>query len=167
VAYQYNIAKDKPLPSEYLGLKDARSQFSLRYFLRHKKIVRDYCVQDCIVTKELAENWISSCYLAEKVLLANGIATPFFNDLPYNVQELAWRAFYGGRFELIQRRAIGECYLYALTTLSDITSGRWVTGSLKIHPSAAVGFFCIRAHVDDCVKIVMPNVVTTMKIPPR
>jgi hypothetical protein len=53
--------------------------------------------------KFLPRNWISSCYLAEKVLLANGIAIPFFNDLPYNVQELAWRAFYGGRFELIHR----------------------------------------------------------------
>jgi hypothetical protein len=98
--------------------------------------------------KFLPRNWISSGYLAEKVLLANGIAIPFFNDLPYNLQELAWMSFYGGRFELIQRGFIGECYLYninsaypyALTTLPDITNRRWITDSQKINPEAAIGF---------------------------
>jgi hypothetical protein len=71
MAYQDNIARNKPLPPEYLGLKDARSQFSLRHFLRHKKVVRDYCVQDCIMTKELAENWIDTLYKQFKFLPRN------------------------------------------------------------------------------------------------
>ncbi|MGH9923598.1 MAG: DNA polymerase, partial [Nitrososphaerales archaeon] len=99
-------------------------------------------------------------YLAEKLLIYNNIEIPFFNDIDYAIQELAWQAFYGGRFELVQRGFIGECYLYdinsaypyALTTLPDITNGRW-TNSTKINPKAALGFFRIIAIIDDSVKI--------------
>jgi len=149
--------------------------FTKYYYSRHKKQVRKYCRQDCICAKELAEwwigtfygvfgfypdNWISSGYLAEKVLINYGIDVPFFNEISYSVQELARSSFYGGRFELIQRGYIGKCYLYdinsayphALTTLPDITKGRWVTIK-KINPKAKIGFFYILANVDDSVKI--------------
>jgi hypothetical protein len=172
-AYEKNIGK--PLDPQYLAVKEERKNFSLRYFERNKKAIREYCINDCILTKELAENfvqtflkqfgfvprrWTSSGYLAEKVLINNGISIPYFHDLPYEVQELAWKSFYGGRFELIQRGYIGECWLYdinsayphALTLLPDLTMGRWVSLD-KIHQQAAVGFFHIQVHVDNCVKI--------------
>ncbi|NDF35990.1 MAG: hypothetical protein EB154_09145 [Nitrosopumilaceae archaeon] len=133
------------------------------------------CIKDCILTKELAEhwlntfygafgfyprNWISSGYLAEKVLINNDIPIPFFKDTPYEIQRLAWASFYGGRFELIQRGFIGECYLYdinsaypyALTHCPNITNGKWFSGK-KINPKATVGFFHIRAKIDYVVKI--------------
>lgn len=165
----------KPLDSVYLATKEQRRDFTLRYFMRHKKQIRKYCIQDCILTKELTDNWldtfyrvfefyprnwISSGYLAEKVLIYNGIEIPFFHDIPYEVQELAWGAFYGGRFELIQRGFIGECYLYdinsaypyALTTMPDLTQGRWISSN-RINPKAALGFFHIRADIDNSVKV--------------
>ena len=174
VAYTENIKK--PLPPEYAETKEKRAQFTLPYFLHNKKRLRQYCIDDCVLTKELAENWldtfykqfgfyvrnwISSGYLAEKVLIANGIKLPYFNDVPHGVQELAWQSFYGGRFELIKRGHIGRCYLYdinsaypyALAAMPDITEGRWITDSQTIEPQAALGFFHIRAHVDDSVKI--------------
>ena len=172
-AYEENIRK--PLDKGYLAMKEERKGFTVRYYERNKKLVRDYCITDCTLTKELAENfistfhrqfgfvprrWTSAGYLAEKVLINNGISIPFFHDLPYETQELAWKSFYGGRFELIKRGYIGACWLYdinsaypyALSTLPDLTMGKWVSGS-KIHSAAAVGFFDIRAHVDNCVKI--------------
>jgi hypothetical protein len=172
-AYCENIKKQ--LENDYLELKRKRKSFTLSYFLRHKKQLRRYCIYDCKLTKELAVNWvnlfqevfgfrvkkwISAGYLAEKVLINNGIEIPFFNDLPYEIQELAWKSFYGGRFELIQRGFIGECYLYdinsaypfALTKLPDILNGNWIS-SKKIDPNAALGFFHIRAIIDDSVKI--------------
>lgn len=172
-AYSKYIGKS--LSHEYLAMKEERKKFTLRYFLRHKKQVRNYCEDDCIVTKELADNWIdtfykvfkfypnnwiSSGYLAEKVLICNGISVPYFNDIPYEVQELAWQGFYGGRFELIQRGYIGECYLYdinsaypcALTVLPDLNNGRWIS-STKINPKAGLGFFRITAIIDDSVKV--------------
>ncbi|MDE1727480.1 MAG: DNA polymerase, partial [Thaumarchaeota archaeon] len=79
-AYSENIRK--PLDPQYLSMKEKRDIFSLHYYSRHKNQVREYCISDCILTKELAENWIkifhanfefypanwiSSGYLAEKV----------------------------------------------------------------------------------------------------
>lgn len=165
----------KPLHQEYLKTKESRKSFSLRHYSRHKKQIRSYCITDCILTKELAENWldtfckafafypanwISSGYLAEKVLVYNKIPIPFFIDIPYEIQKLAWETFYGGRFELIQRGFIGYCclydinsaYPYALTHLPDITNGKWFN-SRKINPNSALGFFHISAQIDYSVKI--------------
>lgn len=172
-AYSENVKKS--LDPDYLAMKEKRKSFSLYYYLRHKRQVRKYCRIDCILTKELAENWIqifhkvfgfyvdnwiSSGYLAEKVLIKNGINIPLFNEIPYEVQELARHSFYGGRFELVVRGYIGECYLYdinsaypfALTTLQDITNGKWIR-SKRIHPKAKLGFFFILADVAPTVKI--------------
>lgn len=172
-AYSEHIKK--PLDQDYLKTKSKRKDFSILHYLRHKKQIRKYCITDCILTKELAEhwldtffeayefysaNWISSGYLAEKVLIRNKIPIPLFNDTLYDIQKLAWESFYGGRFELIQRGFIGECYLYdinsaypyALTFLPDITNGKWIE-SKKINPKSALGFFHIHAQVDYSVKI--------------
>lgn len=172
-AYSKNIGKT--LDSEYLQMKEKREDFSLSYYLRHKKQMRKYCIADCILTKELAEkwlytfhevfsfyprNWVSSGYLAEKVLINYGIYVPRFNETDYAVQELARNCFYGGRFELIRKGFIGKCYLYdinsaypfALTTIPDILDGKWISGT-KIHSKAKLGFFHILADIDFSVKI--------------
>lgn len=172
-AFQEN--SDEKLSEEYLKTKELRETFTLSHYLRHKKRIREYCKMDCILTKRLAEkwirtfsdacdfyprNWVSSGYLAEKVLINNGIFVPKFNEIPYSVQELAWSSFYGGRFELIKRGFMGYCclydinsaYPYALTHLPDLTNGKWITSN-TIHPKAKVGFFHIIADIDDTVKI--------------
>ena len=163
------------LDQEYLELKKKRKIFSKFYYSRHKREIRAYCIEDCRLTKDLSEhwiatfeavfgfypnNWISAGYLAEKVLINNDIPIPLFNELPYPLQELARNSFYGGRFELVKRGYIGECYLYdlnsaypyALTKLPDITNGRWFE-SEKIHHKATLGFFFIEADISDKVKI--------------
>lgn len=172
-AYSENF-KEKP-PSEYLRTKKLRKQFNLSYYKRHKRQIRDYCKTDCVLTKRLAEkwvdtfhsafgfyprNWVSSGYLAEKVLINNSILVPRFNEIPYMVQELARFSFYGGRFELIKRGFIGYCCLYdinsaypfALAQLPDLTNGDWYAGD-EIHQKATVGFFRIIADIDDSVKV--------------
>jgi len=172
-AYKTNIKKD--LDSEYLQTKEKRDKFTKHYYSRHKKLIRKYCTMDCKLTCELAEhwintfyqvfsfycaNWISSGYLAEKVLINNGVYIPLFNEVPFEAQELARNSFYGGRFELITRGFIGKCHIYdinsaypySLTKIPDITKGRWVSGN-KIHQKAELGFFFIEASIDDSVKI--------------
>ncbi|WP_246282001.1 DNA polymerase [Nitrosopumilus ureiphilus] len=163
------------LDQEYLDLKKNRKIFSKFYYSRNKRQIRAYCIKDCRLTKELSEywigifetvfsfypnNWISAGYLAEKVLINNDIPIPLFNELQYPIQEIARSSFYGGRFELIKRGYIGECYLYdlnsaypyALTTMPDITQGKWFE-SKKIHPKSKIGFFFIEANISDKVKI--------------
>jgi len=172
-AYRKNI--NKTLDLEYLNVKEKRNKFSKHYYSRHKKEIRKYCKIDCVLTEKLAEhwiatfeaifgffsaNWISAGYLAEKVLLNNGLDIPLFNEVPFEAQELARNCFYGGRFELIRRGHIGECYIYdinsaypySLTKIPDIRKGKWVS-SKQIHPKAMLGFFSIKVDIDDSVKI--------------
>lgn len=166
---------DEKLDNQYLRVKSTIGKRTKFYYSRHKKEIRNYCIKDCVLTQKLAENWIttfyqvfgfytnnwiSAGYLAEKVLLNNSIEIPLFNELEYGVQELARFSFYGGRFELIRRGFIGNCYLYdinsaypyALTKIPDIRYGKWFE-SKKINPKSKLGFFFIEANISDKVKI--------------
>lgn len=168
VAYQENIAT---LDNDYLELKKKRKEFSIRFYNRNKKLIRNYCIQDCKLTKELAENWIklfhdafefysvkwfSSGYLAEKVLINNGIAFPKFDSIPFEVQDLAYRSYFGGRFEMTKRGFIGKAFLYdinsaypfAITQIPDLEHGKWIRRK-SIHEKAKLGFFEILADVPD------------------
>ena len=166
---------NEKLDEEYLHVKGKIKHISKFYYSRHKKQIRNYCIDDCILTQKLAKNWIhtfkqvfgfytnnwiSAGYLAEKVLLNNHIEIPLFNEIHYGVQELARSSFYGGRFELIKRGYIGKCYLYdinsayphSLTHIQDIRAGKWFE-SRKINPKSKLGFFYIEANVSNKVKI--------------
>jgi len=168
IAYQENIGK---LDKSYLEIKDSRDHFSTRFYNRNKKLIRNYCIQDCILTKELAENWVklfhdafgfysvkwfSSGYLAEKVLINNGIAFPKFDSIPFVVQDLAYRSYFGGRFEMTKRGFIGEAFLYdinsaypfAITQIPDLNNGKWIRRK-SIHPNAKLGFFEILVDIPD------------------
>ena len=165
-AYQNNIGK---LPDEYLEMKEKRKSFSDRYFKRNKKLVRNYCIQDCIHTKLLAQHWIklfnsafsfypsrwiSSGYLAEKVLINQGIYIPKFLEIPYEVSEMASNAYFGGRFEILRRGFIGTAYLYdinsaypfAISKIPNLLNGRWFK-SKKIDDKSLLGFFKVKVDV--------------------
>ncbi|GKS67407.1 hypothetical protein YTPLAS73_09540 [Nitrosarchaeum sp.] len=168
-AYQNNIGK---LPKEYLEFKKINDQFSPTYYRRNTNAVRNYCISDCKYTKQLAQHWIklfheafsfypakwlSSGYLAEKVLINNNIDIPKFDSIPYEIQEMAYRSYYGGRFEILKRGFVGEAYLYdinsaypyAITQIPDLSDGIWIKRK-TIHKNAKVGFFRIRAKIPDC-----------------
>ena len=168
ITYQENIGK---LEQEYLEFKNKRSEFTLHFYNHNKKKIRNYCIQDCILTKQLAEKWInlfcdafsfypakwpSSGYLAEKVLINNGIHFPKFNSIPYSVQDLAFRSYFGGRFEMIKRGFIGKAFLYdinsayphSICNIPDLSNGKWVKRK-SIHQDSKIGFFRILADIPD------------------
>ena len=167
-AYQNNIG---PLDQNYLQMKTKRGQFSETYYRRNTNKVRQYCIDDCIYTKKLAQKWItlfynafgfylkrwiSSGYAAEKVLINHGINLPKFDSIPYEIQKLAYRAYFGGRFEIIKRGFIGTAYLYdinsaypyAITQIPDLTKGKWVRRK-SVHKNSKMGFFKILADIPD------------------
>jgi hypothetical protein len=169
VSYQENIALLDP---EYLEIKSKRAEFSPTFYRRNTRRVRNYCIQDCILTKALAEHWIklfhdafgfypsrwiSSGYLSEKVLINNKIGIPRFDSTPYKVNELAYRCYFGGRFEMLKRGFIGTAFLYdvnsayphSLTQFPDLTNGKWIRRK-SIHPESKLGFFRILADIPDC-----------------
>ncbi len=93
-------------------------------------------------------------------MIYNEIEIHYVYEINYEIQDLAWKSFYGVRFESIKKGFIGECFLYdinsaypyALTQLPDITDGKWLE-STRINPKAALGFFHIRADISESIKI--------------
>lgn len=168
ITYQENIGK---LDEQYLEFKNKRQEFTLRFYNHNKKQIRNYCIQDCIYTKQLAEKWTdlfnnafsfypakwtSSGYLAEKVLINNGVHFPKFDSIPYTIQDLAYRTYFGGRFEILKRGFVGKAYLYdinsaypyAITRIPDLTNGKWINQK-SIHKNSKIGFFRILADIPD------------------
>jgi len=167
-AYQENIEK---LDDEFLEIKKKRDSFPPSYYNHNKKKVRDYCIKDCKLTKQLSEKWIqlfhdafefyplkwySSGYLAERVLINHGVAFPTFNSIPYEIQKMAYRSYVGGRFEMLKRSFIGTGHIYdinsayphAITKIPDLSKGKWIKCK-TIHPDSKMGFFRIRANIPD------------------
>ncbi len=168
-AYEQNIGS---LPDSYKEMKNKRGQLSKTFYRKNTNKVRQYCIQDCIFTKELSKyfiklfydmfafyprRWVSSGYLAEKVLINNGIDFPKTNDLPEAVSDFAWQSYFGGRFEMLRRGFIGTAYVYdinsaypyAITQLPDLNNGQWWHTDEHILPKAKVGFFKIKVIADD------------------
>lgn len=167
-AYLHNIGK---LPDLYIKMKKERSHFTRKYCDKYHNQVRKYCIQDCIYTKQLAEHWIkvffeafdfypqrfiSSGYLAEKVLINNKIQIPLFREIPFEINEFAWRSYYGARFEILKRGFIGEAHLYdinsaypySLSIIPDITKGKWRKSKTLLN-DAHLGFFKIQCDIPD------------------
>ncbi|MEX2193154.1 MAG: DNA polymerase [Nitrosarchaeum sp.] len=167
-AYLHNIGK---LPDWYLDTKKNRSHFTRKYSEKYPKQIRNYCIQDCIYTKQLANHWIkvfhdafgfypqrfiSSGYLAEKVLINNKIKIPLFGEIPFEINEFAWRSYYGARFEILKRGFIGEAHLYdinsaypyCLAKIPDITKGTWKKSKKLL--DSHLGFFKIQCDIPDC-----------------
>jgi len=167
-AYLDNIGN---LPENYLKYKSKRAEFSPTFYKENRNNIRDYCFKDCKLTKELSEDWIklffdafglytsrwiSPGYLAEKVLINNGIDIPRFNKFPYELQEFAYCSSFGGRFEILVRGFIGTAYLYdinsaypfAFANIPDITKGKWIKRK-TIHPKALLGFFKIETNIPE------------------
>lgn len=165
-AYKKNIGK---LPKEYLEMKELRKDFTLDYYKRHKKLIQNYCISDCKFTAELATNWIdmffkafgfypshwiSSGYLAEKILINKGVVLPKFDEIPEQAQEIAWNAYVGGRIELVERGYSKQCFIYdvnsaypfALTLVPELTKGKWIQSN-EIQDDVVIGFFKIRANI--------------------
>ncbi len=185
-AYQKNIGS---LDKEYLEMKQKREKFTKSYYKQNKKKIRDYCIKDCILTKELSEHWfdlfhkafefypshwISSGYLAEKVLINNGIFIPKFEDIPESIQEIAWNSYIGGRIELLERGQVdyaciydvNSAYPFALTKVPDLTKGTWIQ-SKKIEKNSIIGFFKIKANIPKTKRIApFPFVVKSKVIFP-
>lgn len=166
--YEKNIGK---LDSDYIEMKDRRKEFSPSLYKKYSKKIRDYCIQDCVYTKQLAEKWInlfndafglytqrwtSAGYLAEKVIINNNIFFPKFEYINYDIQDLAYSAYFGGRFEILKRGFIGygalydinSAYPHAIRHIPDLTDGKWIK-SKSIHPDAKLGFFHIRANIPE------------------
>ena len=95
--------------------------------------------------------------MAEKVLINNDVNIPLFKEIPYSVNDLAWKSYYGGRFEILKRGFIGtghlydinSAYPYAFANIPDVTKGTWKKLK-RVADDALLGFFKIQCAIPDC-----------------
>jgi hypothetical protein len=111
-------------------------------------LIIEYCILDSQLTKQLTEFWIDKFYESfgiypKKYHSAGTIAMQYIHTklskwssffmIPYNIQELAYKSYFGGRFEVLKRGTfsnvyhydINSAYPYAMSILPDFTEGTW------------------------------------------
>lgn len=155
------IYKDKKFPSKISGLE-------------MKKIV-DYCIDDSKLTKNLMKIWIKNFkknfnFYPSKYYSCGNLALEYvykeipkminFMDIEYDIQDLAYKSYFGGRFEIFFRGLlkniyhydIKSAYPYAMMFLPDFRNGVWVhLDSLDefVKNCKYVGFYEIETTVDE------------------
>ena len=146
-----------------------------------KDKVIEYCVKDAQLTQKLSEFWIDNFYTAfgiypKKYHSAGTIAINYlktqmkswcsFFKIPFEIQELAFLSFFGGRFEVMQRGKffyifhydINSAYPYAMVLMPDFNNGNWYKiksiKDLDKIKLGYVGFYKIDVTVNE--KIISP-----------
>lgn len=129
--------QDKQFPNDVL--KDEKET----------KLIIDYCILDAKLTQQLTEFWLDKFYKSfgvypKKFHSAGTIAMQYlhtklekwssFFTAPYEVQKLAYKSYFGGRFEVLKRGTfknvfhydINSAYPYVMSILPDFTDGEWI-----------------------------------------
>ncbi|MHA1292218.1 MAG: DNA polymerase [Promethearchaeota archaeon] len=120
---------------------------SLKYWNDNLERIIQYCEKDCIITVKLAEillehlkkakveipkYLVSSASLSKQDFRYNCYLTNI-SHVPLEIQEVALKAYYGGRFEVLKRGTIKQSYLYDINsqypnfmkTLPSLKFGMW------------------------------------------
>lgn len=126
----------------------------LSYWNRRESDIIRYCIQDCNLTKRLAEKLIESIeqngLLLPKHLVSPASLSkqyfrksneefeynyiPTLNDTPIKITQIAYDSYYGGRFEVLSRGFHENGYLYDISSqyptfirnLPDMFNGLWI-----------------------------------------
>lgn len=150
--------KDKKFPDDILNDKKELDE------------VIKYCIKDCQLTKQLMDIWVeafynnfnfypnafySAGYLTSQLFKIKLDSFPSFRKIPFPIQSIAYNAYFGGRFEIMERGKftdihhydINSAYPYAMTLLPDFDNGKWIKiTSLNQYKkySKYVGFYKIQ-----------------------
>lgn len=136
----------------------------LDYWEENKENIIKYCIQDCILTKKIADYFwglvdknmkfvpkrpYSKGKVAEEYF-SSRCYIPTINDIPKLALQLSYDAYSGGRFELLKRGFhekvvcydISSAYPKHISTLIDYSKGKWekVTNN-KISNNAYTGYY--------------------------
>lgn len=111
-------------------------------------LIVDYCKLDCKLTAQLMNLWVDKFhdsfkfypkqYYSVGAIAVTYVRTqiekmPVFKEAPYEVQEMAYSAYYGGHFEIYSRGRhekvfhydINSAYPDAMVNMPDFLNGTW------------------------------------------
>jgi hypothetical protein len=160
-----NAAKNFLGKSKFSDIVDsAKLNTDLDYWNENYDNIVKYCIQDSVLTKEIADYFwslleknmnfvpkrpfskgkISEEYFSQKCYI------PTINDIPKAVLEIAYNSYSGGRFELLKRGFMENVYNYDIhsaypdseANLIDYNKGKWlkVTNN-KVSKNAYTGYY--------------------------
>lgn len=135
---------------------------SSRYWLEHEEEIIRYCIQDSKITKGLgdllqqkikdstgyyAKGFISKASIT-KDILRRKVKLPDITKIPMEALRYAYNTYHGGRFEILQKGAIGEAslfdivsaYPYHISHLVGLHNGYWRKVS-DMTETATYGFY--------------------------
>lgn len=130
-------------------------------------MIIDYCLNDCILTKKLAEilhntvvkslslyprRYMSKASLT-KDYLKKVVTIPDIYDIPEQALCYAFNTYTGGRFEIVEKGSIGKCsmfdiksaYPYHMKNLLDINEGKWIKVN-DMNENADYGYYLVSVY---------------------
>ncbi len=144
------------------NLDRARIGSEAGYWEDNLNLIIKYCIQDCVITRKLADllqsEIINTCGFNPKDYISKaGLSKRYFREkceipdtlkIPNFVKYYAFESYHGGRFEVTERGKVGYCtnldinsaYPWQIHNLIDITKGVWKRVT-DIHENAYYGFY--------------------------
>ena len=143
---------------------------SLKYWNDNKEAIIKYCIQDCNLVKKLGVLLLINLVKA-KVEIPRYIVSPAslskqdfryhcklpnIASVPTNILDIAYKTYFGGRFELVKRGVISKAFLYDInsqypTYIKDLPSlklGLWKTVNI-LPKDECIGYFKAKVHIPD------------------
>ena len=165
--------------TEYLGEhKDYQGKYKDKKFpdlIEHEELneIVKYCKIDCTLTKRIMDIWIEAFYksfnfypnrfysagfVSVQLLKTRLLEFPTFRKAPYSVQEMAYKSYFGGRFEImskgfmknIHHYDIKSAYPKAMSVMPDFNRGKWITiRDKQDYKKGYVGYYKIKVNVKE------------------
>lgn len=159
------------------------------YWKINKDTIIEYCINDCILTKELGDilyntlknkiNIMPNSFISKasitKEYYKKFIDIPFIKNIPKSAIKYAFDSYCGGRFETIKRGNVGKCTLFDINSaypfhmknLIDINQGEWKR-TKSLHESAYYGFYKVKLLTKfnkiSPISIALPNGINVFPI---
>ena len=149
---------------EYKDIDGAVLGTSEKFWADNLPTIIDYCLNDCKLTKRIAElldktvinaidlypkKYMSKASLT-KDYLKKTVNLPNIQSLPTQALVYAFNTYTGGRFEIIEKGNIGKCSLYDINSaypyhfknLIDINVGKWKKVT-SMNENADYGYYLV------------------------
>lgn len=138
---------------------------SKEYWNNNLDIIKEYCINDCILTKDLGilldktlrdkinintDSYFSKASIS-KEYIRKFVNVPDIKHVDKSALKYSFNAYNGGRFEVLKRGYVGKCTLYDINSaypfhiknLIDISVGKWKRVN-SLHESAYYGFYKVK-----------------------
>lgn len=151
----------------YQNIDGAILGTSKSYWKKNEKMIIEYCINDCILTRKIGELLHKTVYETIKLYpkkymskatltkeyLKKSVDIPNIQNIPLGAITYAFNTYTGGRFEIIEKGNIGQCSLFDIKSaypfyfrnLLDITKGKWKKVK-SLNENADYGYYLVEVY---------------------